>query len=114
MQILTSKHSEFGSNRIAMRHLSRIAGIALGLLVVLWSQSTHAATLTVTTIVDDATPNDGSVSLREAITAMNAGNDLGDPDISNQNPGSFGTNNTINFNIPGSGVKTINVGASAG
>src|SRR3954467_3721789 len=32
------------------------------------------------------TPNDGSVSLREAITAVNAGNDLGDPDITSQSP----------------------------
>src|SRR5437868_6237987 len=69
------------------------------------------ATLTVTTVADDLTPNDGSVSLREMITAINAGNDLGDPDITAQNPGIFGTNDTINFNIPGAGVKTINVGS---
>jgi hypothetical protein len=50
------------------------------------------------------------VSFREAITAINAGNNLGDPDIVAQNPGTFGTNDTINFNIPGAGVKTINVG----
>src|SRR5262245_27772396 len=50
------------------------------------------ALITVTTTSDDLTPNDGSVSLREAITAINAGNDLGDPDILAQNPGTFGTN----------------------
>ncbi|HVS80710.1 MAG TPA: CSLREA domain-containing protein, partial [Pyrinomonadaceae bacterium] len=71
------------------------------------------AIITVTTTADDITPNDGSVSLREAITASNAGNDLGDPDITAQNPGTFGPLNTINFNIPGVGVKTINVGSSA-
>src|ERR1051326_5867814 len=71
------------------------------------------AVLTVTTSADDLTPNDGSVSLREAITASNAGNDLGDPDITSQSPGTFGPLNTINFNIAGSGVKTINVGSSA-
>src|SRR5438093_10619739 len=71
------------------------------------------ATLTVTTVADDITPNDGSVSLREAITAVNAGNDLGDPDITAQSPGTFGINDTINFNIAGAGVRTINVGTDA-
>ncbi len=71
------------------------------------------ATITVTTKADDLTPNDGSVSLREAITALNAGNDLGDPDITAQNPGTFGTNDTINFNIPGTSPFQINVGGSA-
>jgi len=70
------------------------------------------AVITVTTTSDDITPNDGSVSLREAITAINAGNNLGDPDIIAQNPGTFGPLDTINFNIPGTGVKTINVGSS--
>src|SRR5437588_12896381 len=68
------------------------------------------ATLSVTTAADDLTPNDGSVSLREAITAVNAGNDLGDPDITAQNPGTFGTNDTIQFNIPGTGLQTIAAG----
>src|SRR5713101_4902505 len=71
------------------------------------------AVLTVTTTADDIIPNDGSVSLREAITASNAGNDLGDPDITAQAPGTFGPLNTINFNIPGGGVRTINVGTDA-
>src|SRR5713101_1319967 len=71
------------------------------------------AVITVTTVADDITPNDGSVSLRESITAINAGNDLGDPNITAQNPGTFGTNDTINFNIPGAGLQTINVGSDA-
>src|SRR5712692_4738715 len=71
------------------------------------------AVITGTTSADDITPNDGSVSLREAITSINAGNDLGDPDITAQNPGTFGPIDTINFNIPGTGVKTINVGTDA-
>src|SRR5581483_7925843 len=50
------------------------------------------ATITVTTTADDVTPGDGSVSLREAITAINAGNDLGDADINAQAPGTFGVN----------------------
>jgi CSLREA domain-containing protein len=71
------------------------------------------AVITVTTVTDDITPNDGTVSLREAITAINAGNDLGDPDITAQSPGTFGVNDTINFNITGAGVQTINVGTDA-
>jgi CSLREA domain-containing protein len=71
------------------------------------------ATITVTTAIDDISPNNGSVSLREAILAINAGNDLGDADIAAQSPGTFGTTDTINFNIAGSGVQTINVGADA-
>lgn len=66
-----------------------------------------AATITVTTVADDLTANDGSVSVREAISAINAGYDLGDPNIIAQNPGTFGTADRINFNIPGSGVRTI-------
>src|SRR4051794_9234658 len=56
------------------------------------------ALITVTTAADDLAPNDGRVSLREAITAINAGNDLGDPDITAQSPGTFGANDTIHFN----------------
>ncbi|HVC93645.1 MAG TPA: DUF4214 domain-containing protein [Pirellulales bacterium] len=70
------------------------------------------AVITVSTVADDLTPNDGSVSLREAITAINAGNNLGDPDIIAQNPGTFGSSDAIHFNIPGSGLQTINVGGT--
>jgi CSLREA domain-containing protein len=71
---------------------------------------TAPAVITVTTAMDDNNPNDGSVSLREAIQAINAGSTT-DTDILNQNPGTFGTNDTINFNISAAGtVQTINVG----
>ena len=60
-----------------------------------------AATISVTTTSDDINPNDGSVSLREAIAAINAGNDLGDPNITGQTPGTFGTNDTINIGVSG-------------
>src|SRR5262249_29412878 len=60
------------------------------------------ATIMVTTTADDIIPNDGSVSLREAITAINDGNGLGDPDITAQNPGTFGVNDTIKFTLSGS------------
>ncbi len=68
------------------------------------------AAITVTTAADDITPNDGTVSLREAITAIDAGNNLGDPNIIAQNPGTFGVNDTINFNIPGGPSNTILIG----
>jgi CSLREA domain-containing protein len=67
----------------------------------------------VTTAADDNTPNDGSVSLREAIQAINNGTAGADTDISNQNPGVFGVNDTINFNISAAGTaQTINVGGT--
>src|SRR4029077_4404954 len=44
---------------------------------------------------------------------INAGNNLGDPDIIAQNPGIFGTNDAIHFKIPGSAPFQINVGSSA-
>lgn len=96
---------------------TKIALPALTLLVALWFGlvpcAAVAAVITVTTVSDDVTPNDGSVSLREAIAAIRAGNNLGDPDITAQNPGTFGTNDTINFNIPGNAVQTIQVGTDA-
>src|SRR5437870_2614703 len=92
----------------SIRHRANNSVKLCALLLVLGTAMTaRAATINVTIAADDLTPNDGSVSLREAITAINAGNDLGDPDITAQNPGAFGTGDTINFNIPGSGVHTI-------
>ena len=85
------------------------------LLALLWavaSSAALAATITVTSIADTIVPNDGAVTLREAITAINAGNDLGDPDITAQNPGAFGTSDTIHFNIAGGGVHTITLTAA--
>src|SRR5689334_22649130 len=70
-----------------------------------------SAIITVTTNADDLTPNDGSVSLREAILAANANSDLGDPDIAAQltaqAPNTLGVGDTIAFDIPGAGVHTI-------
>ena len=71
------------------------------------------ATIVVTSAADDLTPNDGTVSLREAIQAINNGSAGADTDISNQSPGTFGVNDTINFNISASGaVQTIQVGST--
>src|SRR5215472_13577608 len=85
----------------------------MGLAGLLVSSQLFAATITVTTTADDNVPNDGTVSLREAIQAINNGTAGADTDISNQNPGTFGVNDTINFNISAAGtVQTINVGST--
>lgn len=89
----------------------RVVFLASALAALALATSASAATITATTTADDLTPNDGTVSLREAITAINAGNNLGDPDITAQNPGTFGSSDTIDFNIPGSGLHRILVGA---
>jgi CSLREA domain-containing protein len=71
--------------------------------------------LTVTTAADDNTPGDGSVSLREAIQAINAATPPTDPDIIAEIGATptFGPVDTINFNISVAGtVQTINVGGT--
>src|SRR5690349_17805967 len=78
--------------------------------------SAEAATITVDTAIDDLTPGDGSVSLREAIAAINAGSDGGDNDITAHRSGGYGTDDTIHFNLfvnlRSPCPKTINVGLS--
>ena len=64
-----------------------------------------AATVTVTTTAD-TTDVDGAVSLREAIASVNAGTDLNADVVG---VGAYGTNDRIEFSIPGSGVRTISV-----
>ena len=82
------------------------------LFTLLLTAPLFAATVTVTSTDDTVTASDGKVTLREAITSINAGNDLGDPDITAQNPGTFGSSDTINFNIAGTGVHLITTGSS--
>jgi CSLREA domain-containing protein len=74
-----------------------------------------AVVLTVTTADDDNTPGDGSVSLREAIQAINAATPPTDPDIIAQIGATpiFGPVDTINFKISAAGtVQTIAVGST--
>src|SRR5579863_3714891 len=69
-----------------------------------------AVVVTVTTAADDNTPGDGSVSLREAIQAINAATPPTDPDIIAEIGATptFGPVDTINFNISAAGtVQTI-------
>jgi hypothetical protein len=86
--------------------MHKLAAIFVLLFVILGLPA-FAATITVTTTTNEFVPSDGKVSLYEAIAAINTGNTLGDPDIIAQNPGTFGTNDTILFNIPGAGLHTI-------
>jgi hypothetical protein len=73
----------------------------------LWlAASGRAATITVTG-TGDTIAVDNLVTLREAITSANNNASI-NTDVSNQVPGTYGTD-TINFNIPGAGVHTINV-----
>jgi FG-GAP-like repeat len=74
--------------------------------------SAGAATITVTTNADETITNDApSVSLREAIISINNHADTG-ADVTANRVGAYGVNDTINFNIPGSGVHTIALGSS--
>src|SRR5262245_19622237 len=90
---------------VVNRFQAAVAGVVLALV----GGMAHAATIVVNTAVDDVSVNNGNVSLREAITAVNAGNDLGDPDITAQSSGAFGVDDSIEFVIPGDGVHTINL-----
>lgn len=82
---------------------------ALALLAI--AGRAFAATITVTSTDDTVAAGDGKVTLREAIAAVDAGNDLGDADIAAQHPGAFGNADTIAFGIAGSGVHTIRPGS---
>ena len=76
--------------------------IATGVLTV---ATAPAATITVTG-TGDTIAVDGLVTLREAITSANNNASI-NSDVSAQSPGAYGSD-TINFNIAGAGVKTIN------
>ena len=71
MKILASKSVFF-----------RLVGILTLTLIGLTAMTARAASINVITAGDNLTPNDGTVSWREATTAIKAGNRLGDPDIS--------------------------------
>ena len=105
MHTLPSKDRDLSPNRTATRHLSAGAATVIGLLALLCSQTAPAATISVTG-TGDTIAVDGVVTLREAIVSAN-NNASVNADVSSQNPGAYGTD-TINFNIAGTGVKTIN------
>lgn len=80
----------------------------IGLLGLLWSQTAPAATITVTG-TGDTIGVDGVVTLREAITSANQHSNVNADVVA---VGAYGTNDTINFNIAGAGVKTISATAA--
>jgi hypothetical protein len=85
-------------NSLKIRSLS----LALGLFFV---GATQAATITVTGN-GDAVAVDGKVTLREAITSINAGANTNADVVA---VGAYGTTDTINFNILPSGLYLINI-----
>jgi hypothetical protein len=68
----------------------------------------RAATITVTG-TGDTVAVDGAVTLREAITSINAAANTNADVVA---VGAYGTSDTIQFNIPGAGPHTITVGAT--
>jgi hypothetical protein len=73
------------------------------------------AVITVTSTNDDLNApasEDGTASLREAITSINNGADF-NADITANRTGTYGVNDTINFNISAAGtVQTIAIGST--
>src|SRR5882724_5462407 len=87
-------------------YLLRVSVVSFaGLLFLFLLQPTAAngATITVTG-TGDTVAVDGSVTLREAITSINNGANVNVDVVA---VGAYGTSDTINFNIPGAGVHTI-------
>ncbi len=87
---------------MSIRSLCRLRS-ALALATCWVSLHAGAATVTVTSTADNTTV-DGACTLREAILAVNAGTGNADCPASGT---AWGSNDTIAFNISGSGVKVI-------
>src|SRR5438874_2857447 len=85
---------------------TRRFGCALLIALIVMQATTQAATITVTG-TGDTIAVDGVVTLREAITSADNNANVNADVVAS---GTYG-NDTINFNIPGAGVKTINVTA---
>jgi hypothetical protein len=85
------------------RGRSSLVGPGVALLLLGIATAASAATITVTG-TGDTIAVDGVVTLREAITSINGGANINADVVA---VGPYGTNDTINFNIPGSGVRTI-------
>jgi uncharacterized repeat protein (TIGR01451 family) len=76
-----------------------VAAAAIGLA----ARPAAAATITVTSTADTILV-DGTVTLREAITSINTGSNVNADVVAS---GGYGSNDTIAFSIPGSGVRVI-------
>jgi hypothetical protein len=86
---------------VPRRPITVFAAVVSGLAI--WSAVAAAATITVTG-TGDTNAVDGLVTLREAITSINNGANLNADVVA---VGVYGTSDTINFNITGAGVHTI-------
>lgn len=101
--------ASYPSKNLLKKIVAPLMTLALASVVVGLGAPASAATIKVTTTGDDFTPSDGSVSLREAIAALDAGSDLGDPDLTAQTTGAFGSADQITFDASVTG--TINLGS---
>lgn len=77
--------------------------LCLALAAFLHASRVAGATITVTG-TGDTIAVDGVVTLREAMASINSGANVNADVVP---VGAYGTNDTINFLIPGAGVKTI-------
>src|SRR5512141_41536 len=84
------------------RRTAAFLGLA-ALALVVPARPAPAATVTVTG-TGDTVAVAGSVTLREAITSINAGANVNADVVA---VGAYGVSDTIAFNIPGAGVHTI-------
>ena len=110
-KIMANKKTKRGDTlREYLVRLSIVFAVVLVFPFLLQTATANGATITVTNSIDTIT-TDGSVSLREAITSINNAADTG-ADVTGIRVGAYGTNDTINFNIAGAGVKTISLGSS--
>ena len=88
-----------------MRKSAAVLAFASASLLCLAAPSARAATITVTG-AGDTIAVDGVVTLREAMASINNGANA-NADVVAVDP--YGSNDTINFSIPGTGVHTIAV-----
>jgi hypothetical protein len=96
---------------VGSRH--RIAFVAALLAGLMFAATASAATITVTTTADETITSDApSVSLREAIISIDNHADTG-ADVTANRVGTYEINDTIDFNIAGSGRHTIFPGTSS-
>lgn len=101
------------SKRTTQGYFLRLSAVSFGgllFLFLLQPAAANGATITVTG-TGDAVAVDASLCLREAIISFNNGGDV-NSDVTGGRVGTYGINDTINFNIAGAGVKTINIGSA--
>lgn len=80
--------------------------LAIGVATVALLCTSHQAAAATVTVTSTADTNlvDGVVTLREAVLSVNAGSNINADVVAS---GSYGSNDTIAFNIPGTGVRVI-------